>query len=465
MKKQILTGLFMGALLSISTTAAAIAGTWQTDMNGWWYSNDDGTWPSACWQWIDGDGDGISECYYFDEHGYCLMDTVTPDGNIVNGNGAWTEFGKVKTKNSNPAKEGQGGWKQAYIEYLTKNQKEGWKYKLIMIDQDEIPELLCCGIYGSDGGLIYTFYEGQIKELMIPSYGLSSYQEKKNLFHITGGRMDAYFDYIYKIEQGEFIKIHSGDYGAEDNSNVKFSEDGEPIYRYYWDDSEVTKREYDNIFNTFYDKTDKSIVDNVYDHTYTINEIILQIQEYGEKPDDNFTLSLSQREIMQRVLENLIPSVPSYLPNRTENLTSEDISHILYGHLNDELYYNPLESDSNLVFDDYTVSDPDHGTKSFNKYKAFKRIEDLYGQPVREDMLIISDFKIDDTTISIGGADGDGITDVIITDYHLIDGKLYLNAHYTVTYNVSDCDTSGDVTAIFRENPYSFIGFTLESVN
>lgn len=283
MKKQIVTGLFVGALLSISTTAAAIAGTWQTDMNGWWYSNDDGTWPSACWQWIDGDGDGISECYYFDERGYCLMDTVTPDGNMVNGNGAWIEFGKVKTKTSSATKE------------------------------------------------------------------------------------------------------------------------------------------------------------------------------------DNFTLSLIQREIMQRVLENIIPSVPSYLPDKTENLTLDDINHILYGHINAELYYNPLESDSNLVFDDYTVSD--YGTKSFNKYKAFKRIEDLYGQPVREDMLTTGDFKIGDTTISIGGADGDGITDAVITDYHLINGKLYLNVHYTVTYNVSDCDTSGDVTAIFRENPYSFIGFTLESVS
>ncbi len=272
-----------GILISISAAATVYAGTWQTDANGWWYSNDDGTWPDASWQWIDGDVDGISECYYFDANGYCLMDTTTPDGSQVNQNGAWIEFGKVRTKTS-----------------------------------------------------------GSVKE--------------------------------------------------------------------------------------------------------------------------DFTLSSSQREIMQKVLENVIPSVPDFLPDKTENLTSDNISHILYGHLNSEMYDDLSGSDSNLVCGFYTEA-LDSGRRYFAKYKVFKRIEDLYGHPVKEDMLTIRDFQIDDTTISIGGADGDGVTDAIITDYHLAGGKLYLNVHYTVTYNVSELDTSGDLTAVFTENPNSFIGFTLESVN
>ena len=55
--------------------------------------------PKSQWQWIDGNKDGIAECYYFDGSGYMLSNTTTPDGYVVNGDGAWTEGGAVKTKN------------------------------------------------------------------------------------------------------------------------------------------------------------------------------------------------------------------------------------------------------------------------------------------------------------------------------------------------------------------------------
>lgn len=59
---------------------------------------DDGSYPVSCWQWIDGDQDGVSECYYFDKDGYMLSSTTTPDGYKVDGSGAWVENGTVKTK-------------------------------------------------------------------------------------------------------------------------------------------------------------------------------------------------------------------------------------------------------------------------------------------------------------------------------------------------------------------------------
>ena len=62
---------FAGAL-----SMAAYAGAWAKNAQGWWYSNGDGTWPVNTWQWIDGNGDGVAECYYFDPSGYSLMNTV-----------------------------------------------------------------------------------------------------------------------------------------------------------------------------------------------------------------------------------------------------------------------------------------------------------------------------------------------------------------------------------------------------
>lgn len=56
------------------------------------------------WNWIDDNGDGIAECYYFepDSNGYrgrLYKSTTTPDGYPVNNKGQWTENGAVITKN------------------------------------------------------------------------------------------------------------------------------------------------------------------------------------------------------------------------------------------------------------------------------------------------------------------------------------------------------------------------------
>lgn len=95
---------FVTAVAAIVMTAAmsmtAFAAGWQQNTTGWWYAtNDSGTeWYSNGWQWIDGDFDGVEECYYFDSNGYMLVNTTTPDGYTVNGDGAWVTNGFVETK-------------------------------------------------------------------------------------------------------------------------------------------------------------------------------------------------------------------------------------------------------------------------------------------------------------------------------------------------------------------------------
>ena len=79
----------------------AAAGTWKQGINGdlsaWWYDNGDGTFPLSTWMWIDGNGDGIADCYYFYDSGRMLSDTLTPDGYTVDENGAW-KLGFVRRK-------------------------------------------------------------------------------------------------------------------------------------------------------------------------------------------------------------------------------------------------------------------------------------------------------------------------------------------------------------------------------
>lgn len=97
MKKFI--GIAAVAAFSSIMVSSAWAGTWKQNNVGWWFDNGNGTYPASTWQWIDGNNDGIAECYYFDRAGYMLANTSTPDGYQVNALGAWVQNGAVQTKN------------------------------------------------------------------------------------------------------------------------------------------------------------------------------------------------------------------------------------------------------------------------------------------------------------------------------------------------------------------------------
>ena len=84
---------------SISGSSSESAGGgWKEDSTGWWWQNADGSYPVNTWKWLDGDGDGAAECYYFDGSGYMLAGTATPDGYLVDENGAWVLNGAVQTQ-------------------------------------------------------------------------------------------------------------------------------------------------------------------------------------------------------------------------------------------------------------------------------------------------------------------------------------------------------------------------------
>ncbi len=91
--------LLIAAVTVISANTAYAAG-WVLGQGGWWFAtkNDGSAWLADGWYWLDGNGDNLAECYYLDENGYLLTDTVTPDGCTVNGDGAWTEKGQTRVR-------------------------------------------------------------------------------------------------------------------------------------------------------------------------------------------------------------------------------------------------------------------------------------------------------------------------------------------------------------------------------
>ena len=97
MKKNLFKTMLLAGSLTVLLSFTAFAGEWKQDTTGWWWQNDDGSYPTSQWQWVDGNNDGISECFYFDPNGYIVTNTEV-EGSTINSDGAWVVDGIVQTK-------------------------------------------------------------------------------------------------------------------------------------------------------------------------------------------------------------------------------------------------------------------------------------------------------------------------------------------------------------------------------
>ena len=104
MKKRVMT-IALTAIMALSISSTAFAASWQKNDTGWWWQEDNGSYPTNTWQWIDGNKDGVAECYYFNESGYCVLNTTTSDGYSVNEDGAWVADGVIQSKNVESLKQ------------------------------------------------------------------------------------------------------------------------------------------------------------------------------------------------------------------------------------------------------------------------------------------------------------------------------------------------------------------------
>ncbi len=121
MKKNLMKCMAATMVMTGVMSMTSFAAGWQQSEAGWWYGTnaDNTSWSSNTWQWIDGNGDGIAECYDFDANGYLLVNTVTPDGYVVDGNGAWVQDGIVQKKTMENSNEAGGNQKEPGSKVVT----------------------------------------------------------------------------------------------------------------------------------------------------------------------------------------------------------------------------------------------------------------------------------------------------------------------------------------------------------
>ena len=72
MKRKILTALTIG--LTVLSATPVFAGQWKQNAKGYWYQNDDGSYPASAWRSIDG------KWYYFKPDGYMNTGWIKVNG-------------------------------------------------------------------------------------------------------------------------------------------------------------------------------------------------------------------------------------------------------------------------------------------------------------------------------------------------------------------------------------------------
>ena len=90
--------------------------------------------------------------------------------------------------------------------------------------------------------------------------------------------MDSYYDVVYQMENGELKQIAAGYYGAEDNSNVRLDQNGDPIYQYKWEGKLMSQEDYEKALNAVYD-TSRVKKESLVKEFYSAEEIIEEISK------------------------------------------------------------------------------------------------------------------------------------------------------------------------------------------
>lgn len=193
-----------------------------------------------------------------------------------------------------------GEWATAYLNEIFAGEEptDMTSCRLIYVDNNSIPELWIDYGYGYAGAEVYTKSNDGTDSISI-SQGGAEWIENENLLLTSGGHMDVYYDEVYKIEDGKFVLLGAGDYGAIDNSNVQYDEQDNPIYDYYWNDSTLSKDEYEQNLNNIFNRTRAT---NIYQNIYTYDQCKLLLRSLSS----NATTSTSEESDAKS--EQLAPS-------------------------------------------------------------------------------------------------------------------------------------------------------------
>lgn len=255
--------IFLSFCFSILLSGNAFA-SWQKDDTGFWWDNGDGSYPAGKWQWIDGNQDGTAECYYFDDKGYMLENTVTPDSYTVDESGAWTVDGVVQKRIT----ESESDFSESGHEYKVGDISFNPSGRFSQISAD----------FHDDGSLYIVSADGS-STAVIMNMDLESDAELREKVELAE---DLGIDFNSQEMQNEFNEMFTStfisEFGEPESISDSSFNSGNWRWIHYGDSYYSQNGLYVDILTRFYNKTMYSIMlacDSPCDVNAFMNECII----------------------------------------------------------------------------------------------------------------------------------------------------------------------------------------------
>ena len=185
-------------------------------------------------------------------------------------------------------------WGQIYFDFILNHQFDKYgvnkedpylypnmTYELIFIDDDNIPEIVCCPA-GDTGVILLYQSEGEVKYYQMPRKSSMRYIEREGIFEVEGldwttdnyWKRNSYYTHIHVLTNGVIGDRASGSFAN------KLAENGDYLdeYEYEWEEKTVSEEEYiKNCENIFASKMASEYYSEGSILPYDCNGIILKI--------------------------------------------------------------------------------------------------------------------------------------------------------------------------------------------
>lgn len=174
-------------------------------------------------------------------------------------------------------------WKTAYLDFIECRERDygkesdygnDFRYALVYIDNDDIPELYAMGTCEADGDLICSYKNGNVIEQHLGRRLGGKYVERSGIIINQNGHMGQYYDNVYKLDQTGFSLILNASY-SERYVTLE-NNDFEIINEYFIDGKTVSKDEYNNAVNS---AVDLSQTMEFYENSVSYDVIKQQIED------------------------------------------------------------------------------------------------------------------------------------------------------------------------------------------
>ena len=156
---------------------------------------------------------------------------------------------KIITSSANIDTDKMEDWQKAYVDFLSENQKDIGHVSIGYLNDDNVPELFVCDEKDPShacGVSIYSYIDGSVDKITADgqfefgSYGSLVYYERTGVFWSNNSGNGSVYDNVYKWDSGneaaKTISLLNKDFDRPDQE------------KYYINDQEVSKEEYDKAF-------------------------------------------------------------------------------------------------------------------------------------------------------------------------------------------------------------------------